>query len=41
MEVSRLRRLAIEIFESLKPLNPDFMHTSLKKGAHSAKKKMT
>ena len=41
MEVSRLRRFAIEVFKTLKPLNPDFMHTHFKKGSHSARKKMT
>ena len=39
MEVSRLRRLAIEVFKTLKFLNPDFMRTYFKKGSQSAKKK--
>ena len=39
MEVSRLRRLAIEVFKTLKSLNPDFMHTHFKKGSHSARRK--
>ena len=39
MEVSRLRRLAIEVFKTLKSLNPDFMRTYFKKGSQSAKKK--
>ena len=39
MEVSRLRRFAIEVFKTLKPLNPDFMHTHFKKGLHSAREK--
>ena len=38
MEVSRLWRLAIEVFKTLKALNPDFMHTYFKKGSHSARK---
>ena len=37
MEVSHLWRLAIEVFKILKSLNPDFMHTYLKKGLHSAR----
>ena len=39
MEVSRLRRLAIEVFKTLKCLNPDFMHTYFKKGSHSPSRK--
>ena len=31
MEVSRLRRLAIEVFKTLKSFNQDFMHTDFKK----------
>ena len=40
MEVSRLRRLAIEVFKTLESLNPDFMHTYFKKGSHSARRKI-
>ena len=32
MEVSRLWRLAIDVFKTLKSLNPDFMYTYLKIG---------
>ena len=39
MEVSRLRRLAIEIFETLRSLNSDCMHTYFKNGSHSARRK--
>ena len=39
MEVSRLRRLAIENFKTLKSLNPDFMCTYFKKGSHSSRRK--
>ena len=39
MEVSRLQRLVIEVFKTLKSLNPDFTHTYSKKGSHSARKK--
>ena len=39
MEVSRLRRLAVKVFKTLKSLNPDFMRTSFKKGSHSARRK--
>ena len=39
MEVSRLRRLTIEVFKTLKSLNPDFMHTYFKKGSHSSRRK--
>ena len=39
MEVSRLRRLAIEVFKTLKSLNADFMHTYLRKGSHSTRRK--
>ena len=39
MEVSRLRRLAIEVFKNLKSLNPNFMHTYFKKASHSARRK--
>ena len=39
MEVSRLRRLAIENFKTLKSLNPDFMRTYFKKGSHSSRRK--
>ena len=39
MEVSRLWRLAIEVFKTLKSLNPDFMHIYFKKGSHSARRK--
>ena len=39
MEVSRLRRLTIEVFKTLKSLNPYFMHTYFKKGSHSARRK--
>ena len=31
MEVSHLRRLAIEVFKTLKSFNQDFMHTDFKK----------
>ena len=41
MEVSRLWRLVIEVFKTLKSLNPDFMHIYFKKGSHSARRKMT
>ena len=40
MEVSRLRRLAIEVFKTLK-LNPHFMQIYFTKGSHSAGRKMT
>ena len=39
MEVSRLRRLSIEVFKALKFLNPDFMRTYFKKGSHSPGRK--
>ena len=39
MQVSRLRRLAIEVFKTLKSLNPGFMHTHFKKCSHSARRK--
>ena len=39
IEVNRLRRFAIKVFKTLKPLNPDFMHTHFKKSSHSARKK--
>ena len=39
MEVSRLRRLAIEVFKTLKSLNPDCMHIYFKNGSHSARRK--
>ena len=39
MEVSCLSRLAIEIFKTLKSLNPDFMCTYFKKGSHFARRK--
>ena len=39
MEVSRLRRLATEVFKTLKSLNPDLMCTYFKKGSHSARRK--
>ena len=39
MEVSRLRRLATEVFKTLKSLNPDLMWTYFKKGSHSARRK--
>ena len=39
MEVSRLRRLAIEVFKTLKSLNPDFVPTYFKKSSHSASRK--
>ena len=38
-EVSRLWRLAIEVFKTLESLNPDFMHTYFKKGSYSARRK--
>ena len=41
MEVSHLWRLTIEVFKILKSINPDFMHTFLKKGSHYARKKVT
>ena len=41
MEVSRLRRLAIEVFKTLKSLNLDFMHIYFTRGSHSAGRKMT
>ena len=34
MEVTRLRKLAIEVLMTLKPLNPYFVHTYFKKGLH-------
>ena len=37
MEVSRL---PIEVFKTLKSLNPEFMHTYFKKGSHSAMRKI-
>ena len=39
MEVSRLWRLTVEVFKTLKSLNPDFMHTYFKKDSHSARAK--
>ena len=39
MKVSRLRRLAIELFKTLKFLDPDFMHTYFKRGSDSTKRK--
>ena len=39
MEVSHLRRLAIEIFKTLKSLNLDFMHIYFNNGSHSARRK--
>ena len=39
MEVSRLRRLAIEAFKTLKSLKPDFMHAYFKKVSHSGRRK--
>ena len=39
MEVRRLRRLAIEVFKTLKSLNPGFINTYFKKGSHSARRK--
>ena len=32
MVVSFLRRLVVEVFQTLKSLNPDFMYTYFKKG---------
>ena len=39
MEKIRLRRLAIEVFETLKSLNPYFICTYFKKGSHSGRRK--
>ena len=39
MKVSRLRRLAIGVFKTLKSLNPGFINTYFKKGSHSARRK--
>ena len=39
MEVSCLRRLAIEVFKTLKSLNSDFMCTYFKKASHAARRK--
>ena len=39
MEVSRLRRLEIEVFKTLKSLNINFMRTCFKKGSHSGRRK--
>ena len=39
MEVSRLRRLEIEVFKTLKYLNANFMLTCFKKGSHSGRRK--
>ena len=39
MEVSHLRRLAIEIFKTLKSLHLDFMHVYFNKDSHSARRK--
>ena len=39
MEVSRLRRLEIKVFKTLKYLNADFMLTCFKKGLHSGRRK--
>ena len=39
MEVNCLRRLAIEVFKTLKSLDLDFMHTYFKKDSHSARRK--
>ena len=41
MEVNFLRKLAIEVFKTLKSLNPEFMFNYLKQGSHSARIKMT
>ena len=38
IEVSRLRRLAIEVFKTLKSLNPDFMYTYFTKGSQSGRR---
>ena len=35
MEVTQ--KLAVEVFKTLKPLNPYFMHTYFKKGSHYAR----
>ena len=39
MEVSCLRRLAIEVFKTLKSLNSDFMCAYFKKASHAARRK--
>ena len=39
MEVSRMWNLAIEVFKTLKSLNPDFKHTYFNKCSQSAGKK--
>ena len=39
MEVSCLRRLAVEVFKTLKCLNLDFMQKYLKSSSHSARRK--
>ena len=39
MEKIPLRRLAIEVFETLKSLNPYFIRTYFKKGSHSGRRK--
>ena len=39
MDLNFLRKLAIEVFKTLKSLNPDFMHTYFQKCSHSARRK--
>ena len=39
MEVSRLQKLANEVFKALKFLNSDFMSTYFKKGSRFARRK--
>ena len=38
-EASPMRKLAIEVFKTLKPLNPDFMYAYIKKGSQSTRRK--
>ena len=39
MEMSRLQRLAVEVFKTLRSLKPEFIHTYFKKDSHSARRK--
>ena len=41
MEVSRLCKLAIEVFKTIKSSNLDFMYAYLKKDSHTTGEKMT
>ena len=39
MEMTRLQRSAIEVFKTLKSLNPDFMHIHFKRSSRSVGRK--